>query len=276
MYMQKQTTLAAAVSYSGNGLHSGKPVTMTLRPAAPGTGVVFVRKDLPGEPEIHAKAELVTSTLRATTISENGAQVFTVEHLLGALSAMHVDNCRVEMTSPEPPVADGSGLVFAQLIQQAGRAEQEAERKVYHVDRAFSVYDGDKYVVILPYEGMRVSFTSINAHPMLGTQYKDVKLTEATFLKEIAPARTIGFMNEVEQMKKLGLGLGGTLENCVVYDETKCLSKPRFPDELVRHKILDVLGDLSLLGPWEGHVIAVKSGHAYNSQLAKNHRLQGG
>jgi UDP-3-O-[3-hydroxymyristoyl] N-acetylglucosamine deacetylase len=114
-----------------------------------------------------------------------------------------------------------------------------------------------------------VSFTSINAHPMLGTQYKDVKLTEATFLKEIAPARTIGFMNEVEQMKKLGLGLGGTLENCVVYDETKCLSKPRFPDELVRHKILDVLGDLSLLGPWEGHVIAVKSGHAYNSQLAK-------
>ncbi|MEE3380629.1 MAG: UDP-3-O-acyl-N-acetylglucosamine deacetylase [Succiniclasticum sp.] len=267
--MQKQTTLAASISYSGNGLHSGKPVTMTLKPAAPDTGIVFIRTDLPDQPEIHAKAELVTSTLRATTISENGAQVFTVEHLLASLAMMHVDNCHIEMNSPEPPVADGSGLVFAQLVLKAGRKEQDAERKVYKVDRAFSVYDGDKYIVMLPYDGVRISFTSINPHPLLGTQYKDVELTEESFLKEIAPARTIGFMNEVEQMKKMGLGLGGNLENAVVYDDTKCLSVPRFPDELVRHKILDVLGDLFLLGPWEGHVIAVKSGHAYNSQLAK-------
>ena len=182
---------------------------------------------------------------------------------------MHVDNCRIEMNSPEPPVADGSGLVFAQLVLRAGRKEQDAERKVYKVDRAFSVYDGDKYIVMIPYDGVRVSFTSINSHPLLGTQYKDVELTEESFLKEIAPARTIGFMNEVEQMKKMGLGLGGNLENALVYDDTKCLSVPRFPDELVRHKILDVLGDLFLLGPWEGHVIAVKSGHAYNSKLAK-------
>ena len=269
MQMQKQTTLAASISYSGNGLHSGKPVTMTLKPAAPDTGIVFIRTDLPDQPEIHAKAELVTSTLRATTISENGAQVFTVEHLLASLAMMHVDNCHIEMNSPEPPVADGSGLVFAQLVLKAGRKEQDAERKVYKVDRAFSVYDGDKYIVMLPYDGVRISFTSINPHPLLGTQYKDVELTEESFLKEIAPARTIGFMNEVEQMKKMGLGLGGNLENAVVYDDTKCLSVPRFPDELVRHKILDVLGDLFLLGPWEGHVIAVKSGHAYNSQLAK-------
>jgi UDP-3-O-acyl-N-acetylglucosamine deacetylase len=122
---------------------------------------------------------------------------------------------------------------------------------------------------MIPYDGVRVSFTSINSHPLLGTQYKDVELTEESFLKEIAPARTIGFMNEVEQMKKMGLGLGGNLENALVYDDTKCLSVPRFPDELVRHKILDVLGDLFLLGPWEGHVIAVKSGHTYNSKLAK-------
>ena len=269
MQMQKQTTLAASISYSGNGLHPGKPVTMTLKPAAPDTGIVFIRTDLPDQPEIHAKAELVTSTLRATTISENGAQVFTVEHLLASLAMMHVDNCHIEMNSPEPPVADGSGLVFAQLVLKAGRKEQDAERKVYKVDRAFSVYDGDKYIVMLPYDGVRISFTSINPHPLLGTQYKDVELTEESFLKEIAPARTIGFMNEVEQMKKMGLGLGGNLENAVVYDDTKCLSVPRFPDELVRHKILDVLGDLFLLGPWEGHVIAVKSGHAYNSQLAK-------
>ena len=267
--MKKQVTLAAGVTYSGAGLHSGKDVTMTLKPGEPDTGIVFIRTDLPGQPEIHARAELVTSTLKATTLSENGAQVFTVEHLLGALSAMGVDNCRIGMDAPEPPVTDGSGLVFAQLVQQAGRREQDAEKKVYAVDRAFSVHDGDKFIAMLPYDGTRISFTSVNAHPLLGTQYFDVILDEETFLKEIAPARTIGFMREVEQMRKMGLGLGGNLENALVYDDTKCLSVPRFPDELVRHKILDVLGDLSLIGPWKGHIIAVKSGHSYNSQLAK-------
>ena len=267
--MNKQVTLASEVSYSGVGLHSGKDVTMTLKPAEPGTGILFIRTDIPGRPELHARAGLVTSTLRATTISENGVQVVTVEHLLGALFAMGVDNCCIEMDSPEPPVTDGSGLVFAQMVHKAGRKEQDAEKVVYKIDRAFSVYDGDKYIAMLPYEGMRISFTSVNVHPLLGTQYYDIVLDEKSFLEEIAPARTIGFMHEVEQMRKMGLGLGGNLENAVVYDDTKCLSVPRFPDELVRHKILDVLGDLSLLGPWNGHVIAVKSGHSYNSQLAK-------
>ena len=267
--MKKQVTLAAGVTYSGAGLHSGKDVTMTLKPGEPDTGIVFIRTDLPGQPEIRARAELVTSTLKATTLSENGAQVFTVEHLLGALFAMGIDNCRIGMDAPEPPVTDGSGLVFAQLVRQAGRREQDAEKKVYAVDRAFSVHDGDKFIAILPYDGTRISFTSVNAHPLLGTQYFDVILDEETFLKEIAPARTIGFMHEVEMMRKMGLGLGGNLENALVYDDTKCLSVPRFPDELVRHKVLDVLGDLSLIGPWKGHVIAVKSGHSYNSQLAK-------
>ena len=267
--MKKQVTLASAVSYSGAGLHSGKEVTMRLMPGNPDSGIVFTRTDLSGRPEIHARAELVTSTLKATTLSENGAQVFTVEHLLGALSAMGVDNCRIEMDAPEPPVTDGSGLVFARMVQQAGRTEQEAEKKIRVINRPFSVYDGDKYILMLPYDGTRVSFTSVNPHPLLGTQYFDLLLDEETFLKEIAPARTIGFMREVEQMRKLGLGLGGNLENALVYDDEKCLSIPRFPDELVRHKILDVLGDLSLIGAWKGHIIAVKSGHAYNSQLAK-------
>ena len=267
--MKKQVTLASVVSYSGAGLHSGKEVTMRLMPGSPDSGIVFTRTDLPGRPEIHARAELVTSTLKATTLSENGAQVFTVEHLLGALSAMGVDNCRIEMDAPEPPVTDGSGLVFAQMVQQAGRTEQEAEKKIRVINRPYSVYDGDKYILMLPYDGTRVSFTSVNPHPLLGTQYFDLLLDEETFLKEIAPARTIGFMREVEQMRKLGLGLGGNLENALVYDDEKCLSIPRFPDELVRHKILDVLGDLSLIGAWKGHIIAVKSGHAYNSQLAK-------
>ena len=267
--MKKQVTLASAVSYSVAGLHSGKEVTMRLMPGSPDSGIVFTRTDLPGRPEIHARAELVTSTLKATTLSENGAQVFTVEHLLGALSAMGVEDCRIERDAPEPPVTDGSGLVFARMVQQAGRTEQEAEKKIRVINRPFSVYDGDKYILMLPYDGTRVSFTSVNPHPLLGTQYFDLLLDEETFLKEIAPARTIGFMREVEQMRKLGLGLGGNLENALVYDDEKCLSIPRFPDELVRHKILDVLGDLSLIGAWKGHIIAVKSGHAYNSQLAK-------
>ena len=267
--MKKQVTLASAVSYSGAGLHSGKEVTMRLMPGSPDSGIVFTRTDLPGRPEIHARAELVTSTLKATTLSENGAQVFTVEHLLAAKTAMGVDNCRIEMDAPEPPVTDGSGLVFAQMVQRAGRTEQEAEKKIRVINRPYSVYDGDKYILMLPYDGTRVSFTSVNPHPLLGTQYFDLLLDEETFLKEIAPARTIGFMREVEQMRKLGLGLGGNLKNALVYDDEKCLSIPRFPDELVRHKILDVLGDLSLIGAWKGHIIAVKSGHAYNSQLAK-------
>ena len=267
--MEKQITLAGPVSYAGVGLHSGKEVEMRLCPAEPDTGIVFVRTDLPGHPEIHAKAELVTSTMRATTISENGAEVFTVEHLMGALSMMGLDNCRIEMNSPEPPVMDGSGLEFSKLILEAGRVEQDAPKHVYTIDRAFSVYDGDKYIVALPYDGYRISFTSINNHPLLGTQHYDVELTEESFLEEIAPARTIGFMWEVEQMRKMGLGLGGSLENAVIYDQEKCLSVPRFPDELVRHKILDVIGDLFLLGHIRGHIIAVKSGHSYNSQLAK-------
>ncbi|MBQ2343018.1 MAG: UDP-3-O-acyl-N-acetylglucosamine deacetylase, partial [Acidaminococcaceae bacterium] len=143
--MKKQVTLAAVADYSGIGLHSGKEVTMRLMPGEPDTGIVFIRTDLPGKPEIHARAELVTSTLKATTLSENGAQVFTVEHLLGALFAMGVDNCRIGMDAPEPPVTDGSGLVFAQLVQKAGRKEQEAEKTIYVVDKSFSVYDGDKF-----------------------------------------------------------------------------------------------------------------------------------
>ena len=264
-----QHTIAKAVSYSGIGLHSGKDVLMTLKPAAENTGVTFIRTDMPGKPEIRALAENVSSTVKATTLSENGAEVFTVEHLMAAISLSGVDNIRIEMSSPEPPVTDGSAKVFCELIEEAGLVEQAAERKVYAVDRAFSVYDGDRYIVILPYDGYRISFTSINNHPMLGTQYFDVLLDKESFKKEIMPARTVAFTYELEMLRKMGLGLGGSLENVVVFDEEKILSEPRFDDELIRHKILDVIGDLFLLGPIKAHVIAVKTGHAFNSQIAK-------
>ena len=264
-----QHTIAKEVSYSAMGLHSGKDVLITLKPAAVNTGVTFIRTDIPGKPEIRALAENVSSTVKATTLSENGAEVFTVEHLMAAISMSGVDNIRIEMSSPEPPVADGSAQVFSELLDEAGLVEQEAERKVYAVDKAFAVYDGDRYIAILPYDGYRISFTSINNHPMLGTQYFDVLLDKESFKKEIMSARTVAFTYELEMLRKMGLGLGGSLENVVVFDEEKILSKPRFDNELIRHKILDVIGDLFLLGPIKAHVIAVKTGHAFNSQIAK-------
>lgn len=267
--IQYQQTLEKAIIHKGIGLHSGREVVITLKPAAEDTGIVFVRTDLENKPKIHAIPENVSSTVRATTLSENGAEVFTIEHLMSALAALKVDNCIIEMSSPEPPVADGSSKVFANLIIEAGRKEQKAVRKVYEVDRTFTVYDEDKYIVILPYDGYRVSFTSINSHPLLGTQYLNFEVKEEEYLKEIASARTVAFTKELEMLEKMGLGRGGTIENVVVFDDKKILSVPRFENELIRHKVLDLIGDLYLLGPIKGHVIAVKTGHAANSNLAK-------
>ena len=278
MQQTYQQTLAAPVSYSGIGLHSGKNVNMCMLPAEVDTGIVFIRTDLPDKPEISAKPANVSSTLKATTLSENGAEVFTVEHLMAALSMMGIDNCRIEMDSPEPPVTDGSSGVFADLILEAGRKTQAAPRKVYTLDRAFAVHQDDRYICVLPYDGYRISFTSINPHPLLGTQYYDIELTEENFLKEIATARTVAFMHEVEQMKKMGLGLGGNTDNVVVFDNTGILSETRFDNELIRHKILDVIGDLYLLGHIKAHIVAVKTGHAFNAELARqieNYRSKG-
>lgn len=266
-YMQH--TIVKEISYSGIGLHSGKEVLMTMKPAGVNTGIVFVRTDLPDRPEIPALAENVSSTVKATTLSANGAEVFTVEHLMAALAMMEIDNIVIEMSSPEPPVTDGSAKVFCELLEQAGIEEQQEERKVYSLDKEFSVYDGDRYIVVKPYDGYRISFTSINKHPFLGTQYFDIELNKESFKKEIMAARTVAFTDELEMLKKLGLGLGGSLENVVVFDKEKILSVPRFDDELIRHKILDVIGDLYLLGPINAHVIAVKTGHAFNSGIAK-------
>lgn len=240
-----------------------------IKPAEENTGIVFLRTDLKKTVFIKACAKNVTTTMRATTISQDETDVFTVEHLLACLHMMGIDNCLVEMSSPEPPVADGSSLEFVKLIQQVGKTIQTVDRDIIKITKPLAVYDKDKYICILPYDGYRISFTSINPHRLLGTQYFDLEINEQTFLQEIAPARTVGFVHEFEMLKQMGLGLGGSLENVVVYDDNDLLNELRFPDELVRHKILDVIGDLSLAGHLEGHIIAVKSGHALNAQLAK-------
>lgn len=264
-----QKTLVQPASYTGIGLHSGVPVHLRFVPAPVDTGIQFVRTDLEGALRVPASAAAVTSSMRATTLENGNAKVFTVEHILAALSACGVDNCYIELDAAEPPVADGSALPFVELIRQAGTQEQDQPRCYIRIQEPLIVRQEDKFVAIFPYDGFRVTFTSINAHPLLGVQFGDYEITEEVFAKELAPARTIGFMHEVEYLKSQGLALGGSLENAVVYDDTSVLTPLRFSDELVRHKILDVVGDLALAGNVRGHVIAVKSSHALNTALAK-------
>lgn len=271
MILQKQRTLKTEVSYTGIGLHSGREVHATLKPAPEDTGIVFVRKDLSGEPQIHAKAQNVTSTLRATTVEENGNKVFTIEHLMSAFHAHRIDNAYVELDSEEPPVADGASLVFFELMAKAGIVEQAKDRKEIVIDKVYRIDDEKtgRFVMVLPYDGFRVSFTSLNPHKLIGVQYEDFHVDEAVYHKEIAPARTIAYEKEIQALREMGLGLGGSLENVIVYNDEGWLNPLHFEDELVRHKILDVIGDLRLAGIIRGHVIAVASGHALNTQLAK-------
>lgn len=266
---RNQHTIGKDVTYKGLGLHSGMPVTMTMHPAAPGTGIIFKRSDLPGGPEVPAQSRYITNTLRATTLEKGEAKVFTVEHVLSALYALQIDNCVIEMDSPEPPVGDGSAKTFCDMVEEAGIETQDEMIPILTLDTSAAVYEDNKFITAFPYDGLRITFTSINPHPLLGTQMRDVVIDHDSYMKEIAPARTIGFTWELEAMRKMGLGKGGTLENAVVYSETECLSQLRFPDELVRHKILDILGDISLVGPLHAHIIAVLGSHKLNAELSE-------
>ncbi|WP_072305817.1 UDP-3-O-acyl-N-acetylglucosamine deacetylase [Selenomonas ruminantium] len=267
----QQTTLAAEASYTGIGLHSGREVHMVLKPAPADTGLVFVRTDLEGHPQIHAAASNVTSTMRATTVEENGCKVFTIEHLMSAFHALRIDNCYIEIDAEEPPVADGSSLAFFQKMKDAGVKELAAERKEIVIDKVYRIDDeeSNRFVMVLPYDGFRVSFTSVNPHKLIGVQYENFEISPELYEQEIAPARTIAYEQEIEALRSMGLGLGGTLESVIVYNDEGWLNPLHFEDELVRHKILDVIGDLRLAGPIRGHVIAVASGHALNTNLAK-------
>ena len=267
--MAFQTTIAEPVSYSGVGLHSGKNVNMELQPAEADTGIIFVRVDLPGQPQVEAKAENVTSTLRATTIEDNGIKMFTIEHLMSALHGAGIDNIRICVDAEEPPVADGSSKAFYQLIQRAGIVQLDEPRQEMVIDQLYRVDDEDKFVLALPYDGFRVSFTSINPHPLIGIQYGDYEINEKNYIEEIAPARTIAYEKEIDALHQMGLGLGGTLENVIVYNDEGWMNPLHYRDELVRHKILDLVGDLRLAGIVKGHFVAVKSGHALNTTMSK-------
>jgi len=272
--MLRQRTLKSLVRAAGVGLHTGQKVTLALRPAQANTGIVFRRVDLPVPVDIPARAELVGDTRLASTLSQGGVQVHTVEHLMSALSGLGVDNAYIDIDGPEVPIMDGSAATFVLLIQQAGVEEQDAPKRFMRVRRSVVVQDADKWARIDPYEGFRLSFSISFNHPVIDRtgQTVTVDFAETSYLKEIARARTFGFMHDVEQLRENGLALGGGLENAVVLDEYRVLNAEglRFTDEFIRHKVLDAIGDLYLVGmPLLGAFSAHKSGHALNNRLLR-------
>jgi UDP-3-O-[3-hydroxymyristoyl] N-acetylglucosamine deacetylase len=272
--MLRQRTLKSLVSASGVGLHAGQKVRITLRPAPVDTGVVFRRVDLPAPVDIPARAELVGEARLASTLIKGDVKIQTVEHLMSALGGLGVDNAYVDIDAPELPIMDGSASPFVLLIQQAGIEEQAAPKKFLRVTRRVEVKDGDKWARLDPYEGYRLSFSIEFRHPVIErtTQAVTVDFAETSYLKEIARARTFGFMHEVEDLRDSGLALGGGLDNAVVLDEYRVLNSEglRFADEFIRHKLLDAIGDLYLLGhPLLGAFTAHKSGHALNNRLLR-------
>jgi len=272
--MLRQRTLKSLIRASGVGLHTGQKVRMTLRPAPPETGVVFRRVDLPTPVDIPARADAVGETRLSSCLIRDGAKVYTVEHLMSALGGLGVDNVFVDLDAPEVPIMDGSASPFVLLIQQAGIEQQRAPKRFLRVTRRIEVTDGDKWARLEPYEGYRLSFSIDFRHPVIerSTQSVVIDFADNAYLKEIARARTFGFMHEVESLRESGLALGGGLENAVVLDEYRVLNAEglRFADEFIRHKLLDAVGDLYLLGkPLLGAFSAHKSGHALNNRLLR-------
>jgi UDP-3-O-[3-hydroxymyristoyl] N-acetylglucosamine deacetylase len=268
--MQKQRTLKTEANCAGIGLHSGRKVQLSLKPAPIDSGIVFRRLDA-GNTEIPAGAEYLSHINHATCLARNGVRIETIEHLLAALRALGVDNAVVELDGPEVPIMDGSAAPFIYLIHEAGIRSQGAPRSFLRLSRPVSVDEGGRFVAAYPCDHLRLSYTINFDHPLLKHQEYSTEIDETSFTDEIAPARTFGFMKEVELMRQSGLALGGSLDNAIVVGETGVLNNPlRFPDEFVRHKILDLLGDLVLLGkPILAHVVALRAGHGLHTRLVK-------
>lgn len=271
----KQRTLKDSIRATGIGLHSGVKVYMTLRPAPPNSGIIFRRIDLNTPVDIPAKATRVTETTLGTTIQRDQVKVATVEHLLSAMAGLGIDNAFVDVTAAEVPIMDGSAAPFVFLLQSAGIEEQRAPKKFIRIRKSVEVRDGDKWARLKPYNGFRVNFEIDFDHPVLRRHRQSASLDFSTtsFLKEISRARTFGFLTDLETLRARDLTLGGSLENAVVMDEYRVLNEDglRFRDEFVRHKILDAIGDLYLLGACLlGEFSGFKSGHNLNNALLRS------
>lgn len=267
--MNAQRTLRRAISCTGIGLHSGNKVALSLKPAPADFGIRFRRTDL-GNAEIAATVQNVASIHYATGLARDAATVETVEHLLAALVSLGVDNVLVELNTPEVPIMDGSSAPFVYLIQEAGVKRLGKARKYLKVLRPMALSHGDKRIALYPSDHFKVSYSIAFDHPLLRHQERTIRMSEEVFVEEIAPARTFGFLKEVEMLRQRGLTLGGSLENAIVIGDTGVLNNGlRFEDEFVRHKILDVIGDLALVGhPIIGHVVAHRGGHALHTAFA--------
>lgn len=272
--MLRQRTLKNIIRATGVGLHTGEKVYLTLRPAAVNTGIVFRRVDLADPVEIKATPHSVGETRLASTLVQNGVKVSTVEHLMSALAGLGIDNAYVDLTAAEMPIMDGSASPFVFLLQSAGIEEQPAPKKFIRIRKSVEVKDGDKWVRFDPHPGFKLTLTIAFDHPVLSNsaQTVTVDFASTSFVKEVARARTFGFMHEVEAMRTQGLALGGSLDNAIVMDEFRVLNGDglRYEDEFVKHKVLDAIGDLYLLGhPLIGAFAGYKSGHALNNRLLR-------
>lgn len=269
-----QRTLKNVIRATGVGVHTGTKVVMALRPAPVDTGIVFCRTDQPGNPEVRAHALNVTDTRMATVIEGNGARISTVEHLMSAFAGLGIDNAYVDVSAEEVPIMDGSAAPFVFLLQSAGIEEQDRPKQYLRVKKPVVIQAGDKVARLEPFNGFKLSFSIEFNHPVFAQSASQVEIdfAKVSFVKEVARARTFGFTHEVEMMRERGLGRGGSLDNVIVIDDFHVLNAEglRFEDEFVKHKALDAVGDMYMLGhPLIGAFHGHKSGHALNNQLVR-------
>jgi len=269
----KQRTLKKEVECTGIGLHSGEKSTIVLKPAPPNTGIQFCRTDLPARPTVRAQFDQVADTMLATTIGLNGCKIGTIEHLMAAFYGLGVDNAHIEVDGPEVPIMDGSSAPFVYLIDSAGIREQKAAKKFLVIKKRFELKDGNRSVSITPSKELKISYLIDFDHPLVRRQEYRLRFSGREFVREISTARTFGFLKDIQMLKDNGLARGGSLDNAIVLDDFKILNEDglRFKDEFVRHKILDFIGDLSIIGhPVIGHFVVKKSGHFLNHQMFKS------
>jgi UDP-3-O-[3-hydroxymyristoyl] N-acetylglucosamine deacetylase len=270
MFLQK--TIRKKTEVNGIGIHSGNPCTLIFKPAPADSGVYFIRTDLPGRPSLKVSAKNVQATSYQTTIGGDVFSVATIEHCVSALSALRIDNIFIELDGPEIPICDGSARVFLDALLAVGMVEQDQPRKYCYITEPVYFSEGEKHAYVVPYHGLRVTATIDFRHPLIGNQVIDLDVNEQSFAREIAGARTFGFLKDVEDLQARGLAKGGSLENCVVLDAERVVNPEglRWENEFVRHKALDALGDLVTLEmPLMGHVVLYKAGHDIMNKLVR-------
>lgn len=267
-----QKTISEEILIEGIALHSGKKAAIKLKPAAAGSGIVFCRTDLFKKTKITAEPGSVVNLIRSTTIGSKKnkkAKISTIEHLMAAIWGSNIDNLKIEVSGPEIPVIDGSAFPYYKRLSETELKKQSQKRKIFKIKESIYVRENNSYLIIMPYDGFKISYTLDYDHPVIGSSYFEFEAGRMDFAEEISKARTFGFASEVKKLHQKGLALGGSLENAVLIGDYKTINPLRFENEFVRHKILDVIGDMFLNGRIKGHLVAIKSGHRLHVKLAE-------